>query len=164
MLAFAGVYLDTTIAGLIIVSINTGAYMAEIVRGGILSVDKGQFEAAHSVGMNHLQTMTSVVMPQVIRNILPATGNEFVINIKDTSVLNVIGVSELYFVSKGISGANFQYFPTFMVTCILYLFMTFTVTRILRLVERRMDGSGTYTIHGSMTTPEQEIKVKRVKV
>ncbi len=158
--AFAGVRLDTTVAGIIIVSINTGAYMAEIVRGGILSVDKGQFEAAHSIGMNHFQTMISIVMPQVIRNILPATGNEFVINIKDTSVLNVISVSELFFASKTVSTTTYQYFPTFFITCIIYFIMTFTVTRILRFVERKMDGADSYTIHGSQTTPEQEIKVR----
>ena len=85
-LAF-GIDMDPLSAAIFIVSINTGAYMAEIVRGGIVSIDKGQFEAAHAIGMNHVQTMINVVLPQVIRNILPATGNQFVINIKDTSVL-----------------------------------------------------------------------------
>ena len=98
-LAF-GIDMDRTFSAIFIVSINTGAYMAEIVRGGIISIDKGQFEAAQAIGMNHIQTMINVVLPQVIRNILPATGNEFVINIKDTSVLNVIGVTELYFTTK----------------------------------------------------------------
>lgn len=158
--AYAGMRMDTTLAGILIVSINTGAYMAEIVRGGILSVDKGQFEAAHSIGMNHFQTMFNVVMPQVVRNILPATGNEFVINIKDTSVLNVISVSELFFASKTISSATFQTFATYLITCVIYLILTFTVTRLLRLAERRMDGADSYTIHGSQTTPEQEIKVR----
>ena len=87
--------LDRTWAAIFIVSINTGAYMSEIVRGGILAVDPGQFEAATALGMTHGQTMRKVVLPQVVRNILPATGNEFVINIKDTSVLNVISVVEL---------------------------------------------------------------------
>ena len=80
--------------------------------GGIISIDKGQFEAAQAIGMNHIQTMINVVLPQVIRNILPATGNEFVINIKDTSVLNVIGVTELYFTTKSIAGNNFRYFES----------------------------------------------------
>jgi putative lysine transport system permease protein len=153
------IIMDPIVAGFIIVSINTGAYMAEIVRGGIVSIDKGQFEAAHSIGMTHAQTMTSVVLPQAIRNILPATGNEFVINIKDTSVLNVIGVSELFFISNSVVSNLYQYFPVFLVTCILYFVMTFTVTRILRLVERKMEGSKTYTIHGSQTVPEAEIKI-----
>lgn len=146
-------------AGIFIVSINTGAYMAEIVRGGILAVDKGQFEAAHSIGMTHSQTMLNVVLPQAIRNILPATGNEFVINIKDTSVLNVISVSELYFMSKSAAGNNFRYFEVFLITCILYFIMTFTVTRILRAIEHKLDGPKSYRIHGSQTTPEAEIKV-----
>ena len=95
-----GVTLNVVFAGLFIVSINTGAYMAEIVRGGIISVSKGQFEGAHAIGMTHAQTMFYVVIPQVLRNILPSVANEFVINIKDTSVLNVIGFTELYKLHK----------------------------------------------------------------
>lgn len=154
------VTLPVILAGYVIVSINTGAYMAEIVRGGIISVDKGQFEASHSIGMTHGQTMLNVVLPQVMRNILPATGNEFIINIKDTSVLNVIAVTELFFASKAIAGANFQYFPVFLITCVIYLIMTFTITRILRIFERKLAGRDTYTIHGSQTTPESEIVVE----
>jgi putative lysine transport system permease protein len=147
-------------AGFFIVSINTGAYMAEIMRGGILSIDPGQTEAAHSIGMTHWQTMTSIVLPQAVRNILPALGNEFVINIKDTSVLNVISVSELFFSSKSAAGNNFRTFEVFFITCILYFVMTFTVTRILRLIERKMAGSSSYTIHGSQTATESEIKIR----
>ena len=80
-------------AGIAIVSINTGAYITEIVRGGIISIDKGQFEGAASIGMSHFQTMIYVIIPQALRNILPSVSNEFVVNIKDTSVLNVIGVT-----------------------------------------------------------------------
>ena len=144
-------------AALFIVSINTGAYMSEIVRGGIVSIDKGQFEAAHAIGMNHIQTMKNVILPQAIRNILPATGNEFVINIKDTSVLNVISVTELYFQTKSISGNNFRYFESFFVACVLYFVMTFTVTRILRYIERRLDGSENYILYANqmqVETPE----------
>ncbi|MDV4151509.1 amino acid ABC transporter permease [Clostridium sp. AL.422] len=144
-----GLDINKITAGLIIVSINTGAYMSEIVRGGIVSIDKGQFEAAHAVGMNHFQTMINVVLPQVIRNILPATGNEFVINIKDTSVLNVISVSELFFQTKSIAGNNFRYFESFFVACILYFIMTFTVTRILRYLEKKIDGPENYIIAGN---------------
>jgi putative lysine transport system permease protein len=157
--AATGISLDHNLAGIVIVSINTGAYMAEIVRGGILSVDKGQFEAAHSIGMTHGQTMMSVILPQAIRNILPATGNEFVINIKDTSVLNVISVSELFFKTTMINAGTYKPFETFFVACVLYFIMTFTVTRILRMIERKMDGPKTFTIHGSQTVPEAQIKV-----
>lgn len=93
MQEFMGINFKPTVAGIIIVSINTGAYMVEVVRGGIESVDPGQMEAAKSIGMTHGQAMMNVILPQTIRNILPATGNEFIINIKDTSVLNVISVT-----------------------------------------------------------------------
>lgn len=152
-LAF-GLDMNVFVAAIIVVSINTGAYMAEIVRGGIVSIDKGQFEAAHAIGMNHVQTMWNVVLPQVIRNILPATGNQFVINIKDTSVLNVISVTELYFVTKSISGNNFRYFESFFVACMIYFVMTFIVTRILLYVEKKLDGSDNYTMIGNDTKLE----------
>lgn len=155
--------IDRIAAALFIVSINTGAYMSEIVRGGIISVDKGQFEAAQAIGMNHFQTMTNVVLPQVVRNILPATGNEFVINIKDTSVLNVISVSELFFQTKTVAGNNFRYFETFFITCILYFVMTFTITRILRYMEVKLDGPDNYMIMAGnqMQVERPEEKLKR---
>lgn len=146
-LAF-GVDINVLAAAIIVVSINTGAYMAEIVRGGIVSIDKGQFEAAQAIGMNHYQTMWNVVLPQVIRNILPATGNHFVINIKDTSVLNVISVSELYFMTKSVAGNNFRYFESFFVACVIYFVMTFIVTRILRYFERKLDGPDNFDLLG----------------
>ncbi|WP_296970954.1 amino acid ABC transporter permease [Tepidanaerobacter sp. EBM-38] len=144
-----GLDMDKLTAAFLIVSINTGAYMAEIVRGGIVSIDKGQFEAAHAVGMNHMQTMVNVILPQVIRNILPATGNEFVINIKDTSVLNVISVTELFFQTKSIVGNNYKYFETFFIASVIYFVMTFTVTRILRYLERKIDGPENFTVIGN---------------
>ena len=146
--AFAngGKTLDLMTAGIIIVSINTGAYLTEIVRGGIDSIDKGQYEGAISIGMSHSQTMLHVVMPQVMRNILPGVSNEFINNIKDTSVLNVIGVAELYFVTGKIIRINFEIFETYLVTCVIYLIITFTVTRILRFFERKLEGSMNYQI------------------
>ena len=87
-------------SAIIIISVNTGAYMAEIVRGGIISVDKGQFEGAHAIGMSHFKTMFYVILPQAIRNIMPSIGNEFVVNIKDSSVLSVISITELMFAAK----------------------------------------------------------------
>lgn len=154
-----GIDMKPITAALIIVSINTGAYMTEIVRGGIFAVDKGQFEAASAIGMTHWQTMTNVVIPQVFRNTLPAIGNEFVINIKDTSVLNVIAVSELFFASKTVAGANFRFFETFFITCVIYFILTFTVTRILRYLERRLDGDGSYAPYANqMQTAKLERK------
>jgi putative lysine transport system permease protein len=151
-------------AGILIVSINTGAYMAEIVRGGIISIDKGQFEAAQALGMNHIQTMMNVVLPQAIRNILPATGNEFVINIKDTSVLNVISVSELYFQTNSVAGINFRFFESFFVASILYFIMTFTITRILRWIERKLDGPENFILYANQMQVElPEFHIKKTK-
>ena len=150
-----GVQLNRLYAGIFIVSINTGAYMAEIVRGGIVSIDPGQYEAAEAIGMNHLQTMMNVMLPQAIRNILPATGNEFVVNIKDTSVLNVISVTELYFQTKTVAGNTFRFAEPYFITCIVYLIMTFTVTRILRSFERKLDGPKNYNIIGNQMQVER---------
>jgi putative lysine transport system permease protein len=160
--ALAGFEMNRLFAGILIVSINTGAYMSEIIRGGIISIDKGQYEAAQAVGMNHIQTMVNVVLPQAIRNILPATGNEFVINIKDTSVLNVISISELYFQTSSVAGINFRFFESFFVASILYFVMTFTVTRILRLIERKMDGPEHYIMYANqmqVQPPDDKLKL-----
>lgn len=158
-----GIHMDRVLAGIFIVSINTGAYMSEIVRGGIVSIDKGQFEAAQAIGMNHVQTMKNVVLPQVIRNILPATGNEFVINIKDTSVLNVISVTELFFQTKSIAGSTFKFFEPFFVASIIYLVMTITITRILRSLERRMDGPANFIMAGNQMQVERPEDIVRKK-
>ena len=150
-------------SGMLIVSINTGAYMAEIVRGGIISIDKGQFEGAMSIGMTHSQTMFKVIIPQVMRNILPSVSNEFVINIKDTSVLNVIGVTELYYFAGIIKRQSFETFQTYLVVCALYFILTFTVTRLLRLAERRLDGDESYVIFGSQSDSAAEIHIKTAR-
>lgn len=154
-----GKTLDLVPAGIFIVSINTGAYMTEIVRGGILSIDKGQFEGAAACGMTHWQTMTKVVLPQVMRNILPSISNEFVINIKDTSVLNVIGVMELYSMAGKIQVMTFKMFETYLIVCVIYFILTFTITRILRLFEKILSGKDSYTICGSQSDPAAEIRI-----
>lgn len=144
-----GLRLNPVTAGMFIISINTGAYMSEIVRGGIISVEKGQFEATHSIGMTHFQSMLYVVLPQAIRNILPATGNQFIINIKDSCVLSVISVTELFFQTKSAAGATFDYFPAYFIACVIYFVLCFSITQILRYVEMKMDGADTYTIYGT---------------
>lgn len=128
--------LSTMFAAILIVSINTGAYLSEVVRGGISSVSSGQFEASKALGLTNWQAMTNVILPQTIKTILPSLGNEFVINIKDTSVLNVISVTELFFMSKSVAGSTYQYFPTYLITAVIYLLLTFTITRLLLLIER----------------------------
>mgnify|MGYP003003350970 CR=1 FL=1 len=159
--AMQGQTLPLIPSGIMIVSVNTGAYMAEIVRGGIISIDKGHFEGASSIGMKHSQTMFKVVIPQVMRNILPSVSNEFVINIKDTSVLNVIGVTELYSIAGVIKRTNFQTFQTYFVVCVLYFILTFTITRLLRFAEKKLDGKDNYTIFGSQTDVDAEIHIKK---
>lgn len=158
-----GVQINKIAAGIVIVSVNTGAYMAEIVRGGIDSIDKGQFDAAHAIGMNHWQTMRCVIIPQTVRNILPATGNEFVINIKDTSVLNVISVTELYYSGKDIASNYYKFFEPFLIICVVYFILTFTVTRMLRFVEKLIDGPQNYDIQRSGTSYEAVVEVVKRK-
>ncbi len=151
------------VSAIIIISFNTGAYMAEIVRGGIMSIDKGQFEGAHAIGMNHFQTMYHVVLPQAIKNIMPSIGNEFVVNIKDSSVLNVIAITELMFAAKQAGGAYTKPLPAYIIIAVIYFILTFTVTRILRLVEKKLAGSDSYTICGSQSDPNAEIRVTKAK-
>lgn len=160
---YLGLDMPQMLAAILIVSINTGAYMAEIIRGGIISVDKGQVEAAKSIGMTHWQTMNSIVLPQAVRNIMPSIGNEFVVNIKDSSVLNVISVSELFFMSKSAAGTYYKYFEVFFITALIYLVLTFSITRLLRLVERKMDGDNSYTICGSQSDSRAVIHVAAEK-
>lgn len=145
-LVYLGIDIDRFVAASLVISLNTGAYMAEYVRGGIVSIDKGQFEAAQAIGMNHLQTMIYVVIPQVARNILPATGNQFVMNIKDSSVLSVISVVELFFTSNSIAGSNYKYIEAFFIATVLYFIMTFAVTRFLLLFEKKMDGPESFKV------------------
>ena len=134
------------IAGLFVVSINSGAYMAETVRGGIESIDIGQTEGAKAIGMTYFQTMIYIILPQTLRNIMPQIGNNLIINIKDTSVLNVISVSELYFAGKSASGVYYKYFEVFFIICIIYFIMNLAVSRILQFIERKMDGPEDYKL------------------
>ena len=151
--AFAtrGKTLDLTLSAIMIISINTGAYMTEIVRGGIISIDKGQFEAASAIGMNHTQTMTRIIIPQVIRNILPSTSNELLNNIKDSSVLNVIGATELFFNGGLIGRKKYMIFQSYLVVSVIYLCITLIVTNILRKFEKVLEGNEDFLIVPSQT-------------
>ena len=133
-------------AAFFIVSINTGAYMAETVRGGILSIDPGQTEGAKAIGMNHVQTMLYVIMPQALRNIMPQIGNNLIINIKDTCVLSIIGTVELFYTTKGVAGAKYLYFESFAIAMVMYFIMTFACSRILRFWESKLDGPDNYDL------------------
>lgn len=160
-LEYLGLDIPALGAAFLVVSVNTGAYMAEILRGGILSVDKGQKEAATAIGMTHWQMMTLVILPQAVKNTLPSVGNEFVVNIKDSSVLNVISVTELYFMSKSAAGTYWKYFEVFFITWVIYFVLTFTITRLLRLLEKKLSGSDSYTIYGSQSHSKAEIKIQQ---
>lgn len=133
-------------AAFFIVSINTGAYMAETVRGGILSIEAGQTEGAKAIGMTHIQTMVYVILPQALRNIMPQIGNNLIINIKDTCVLSIIGTVELFYVTKGIAGALYTYFEAFTIVMAIYFILTFTCSRILRHLESKLDGPDNYDL------------------
>ena len=133
-------------AAILVVSINTGAYMAESVRGGIISIDPGQTEGAKAIGMNHVQTMTSVILPQALRNIMPQIGNNLIINIKDTSVMFVIGFIEFFAQHRNIVGVNLMYFPSATIEMIGYLTMTLTASFLLRWLEKKMDGDADFQL------------------
>ena len=146
LMRFASVKLPLIVASMLIVGINTGAYMAEIMRSGIISIDKGQTEAAVSLGMSHWQTMRAVILPQAISNVLPSVGNELVVNVKDTSVLNVIAVSELFFVAKSASGTYLKYFEVYTIVAAMYLIMTMFLSRALTKLEKKMDGPSEFEV------------------
>lgn len=133
-------------AGLIIISVNTGAYMAEIIRGGIQSIDAGQSEAARSLGMTTFQTMVSIIFPQAIKNTFPTIGNQLIVNIKDSCMLNAIQVTELYFQSSSVAGSNMKFAEVYFLEMIMYLALTTIATLILNAVERKINKTKTVTI------------------
>ena len=137
---------DVWTAAIVIVSVNTGAYMAESVRGGIISIDPGQTEGAKAIGMTHVQTMTNVILPQALRNIMPQIGNNFIINVKDTSVMFIISFTELFAAHRYIVGVNNMYFPSAAIEMVAYLTMTLIASVLLRWVEKLMDGADSYEL------------------
>jgi putative lysine transport system permease protein len=150
LLQVFGIKMGMWTAGFFIVSINTGAYMAETVRGGIVSIDPGQTEGAMAIGMNHWQTMLHVILPQALRNIVPQIGNNFIINIKDTSVLSVISITDLFFVHKSVVGALYTYFESAVIVMIIYLSMTLA-SYLLRAWEKALDGPQNYDLNTTDT-------------
>ena len=133
-------------AGVLVLSLNTGAYMAESVRGAICGIDPGQLEGGLAIGLSHLQTMVHVIIPQAFRNLIPQIGNTFISAIKDTSVLNVIMVTELYFIARTVSGTYYKFFETYSIICAIYLILTFVTSRLLRLLEKKLAGARNYEL------------------
>ena len=152
-----GVDFSSFSAAILVLALNAGAYAAEIVRGGINSVDKGQIEGAQSIGLSYVKLMLYVVLPQALKNIVPQLCNLYVTNIKDTSVLNVISVTELFFVTKSAAGTYFKYFEAYTITALIYLFLTMIITKLLAILEKKLQGKSDYSL------VDQETLLKRME-
>ena len=126
------------VAAIIIVSLNTAAYMSEIIRSGIQSVAPGQREAALTIGMSETQAFRLIILPQAVRNAFPSIGNEFVVNIKDTSVLNVIGLTELFFQGMSVAGTTYKFSESMIIIAAIYFGLTFITTRVLMVIEKSL--------------------------
>lgn len=126
-------------AGLIIVTLNTTAYISEVFRGGVFAVDKGQMEAARTLGLSRNQAMRKVIWPQAIKNALPGIGNEFVVNLKDTAVLSVISVVDLFYAVRQSASSTYRYFEAFLIAAFLYLIITYLSSKLINYLTRRLD-------------------------
>ena len=133
--------LNDFVSGVIAVSVNTTAYIAEIIRSGIQSVDKGQMEAARSMGMPKRMAMSQIILPQAMKNILPAIGNEFATLIKETSIVSLIGIHDLMYSSDTVRGATFTVFIPLLMTAFLYFVMTTTIAFFMDKLERKLQAS-----------------------
>ena len=133
-----GIDINKFLSALIAVALNSAAYVAEIIRSGIQSIDKGQMEASRSLGVSHKETMQHIILPQAIKNILPALGNEFVTLIKETSVASVIGTADLMYSSKIVTSKSYEAFTPLVVIAIIYFILTFGISQIIRFFERRL--------------------------
>lgn len=136
-----GFSIDKLICGILALTINSSAYVSEIVRSGIQSIDKGQREAALSLGLEKVDVMRFIILPQAIKNILPALGNEFVNLIKTSSQVSIIGLADLMYTANVIRGNSFRPFAPLVIVAILYLILTFSTSTIIRNIEKRMNRS-----------------------
>ncbi len=148
---------DKMVAAITVISINTGAYMAEIIRAGIQAVDKGQYEAGRALGLSSLQTMRYIILPQAIRNVFPAIGNELIVNIKDSSVLMIISITELMFQSNSIAGSTYRFTETYFVTAMIYLFLTGMSSIILHFIEGKLN-------HSKTSLPQSDTDVSSMRI
>lgn len=142
----ADVKITPIAAGIFVTVLNTGAYMAETVRGGINSIDKGQKEGAWSLGMSPMLTMILVVLPQAFKNVVPEMVNTFLTNLKMTSVLNVIGVSELFLVAKTAGGTYYKYFEAYLVIAVIYFIICFVLNRVFLALEKKLGDKSAYVL------------------
>jgi putative lysine transport system permease protein len=141
-----GVQIDSITAGILVTVLNTGAYMSETVRAGIKSIDLGQKEGALALGMSPLGAMFNVILPQAFKNIIPEMANTFLTNLKMTSVLNVIGVQELFMQAKTVGGTYYKYFESYLVIAVIYFVLCFIFNRIFLLLEKKMAGRKDYVL------------------
>lgn len=139
MMGFTNFRLEQIPAGIISLSLNCGAYMAEIVRAGIESVDKGQMEAGRSLGLSYGKTMAYIVVPQAVRTMIPSIINQFIITLKDTSIISVIGYAELTNMGKTISGNTLLSLQTWIIIGVMYLIVITILSKIAKKVERRVN-------------------------
>ncbi|MFA9559903.1 amino acid ABC transporter permease [Evansella sp. AB-rgal1] len=134
-----GIYFDAITAGIIAIAINAGAYIAEIVRGGVESIDKGQMEAGRSIGLSSVQTMRYIIWPQAIKRMIPPLGNQFIISLKDTSVFAIISINEVTFLMRQYASSSADTLVPYIMLCLAYLIITIPSMVILRRIERRLD-------------------------
>lgn len=130
---------NTMLVAILSFGINSGAYVAEIIRGGIMAVDRGQMEAGRSLGLSYVQTMWHIVIPQAIKNILPALGNEFIALLKETSIVNVIGMKDITKWAINVQGRTYQAFMPFIGIAVLYLVLVIILTKVVEIMERRLN-------------------------
>lgn len=130
-------FADSTL-GIIAISFNSAAYVGEIIRAGILSIDKGQMEAARSLGLPHRMAMMNIIIPQAFKNILPALGNEFIVLIKESAIVSVVGIHDLMYNADTVRGNTYLPFEPLIVAAAIYFTITFILSKILGLLERRM--------------------------
>ncbi len=134
-----GMRIPPIVAGISAIAVNSGAYIAEIVRGAFQSIERGQTEAGRSIGLTHFQTMYYIIWPQAFRRMIPPLGNQFIISLKDTSLLVVVGVGELTRTGQEIIASNFRAFEVWLTVAIMYLIMTLSLSRVLNYIEKKMD-------------------------
>lgn len=141
-----GMNLSPFIASIAVILLNTGAYMSETVRGGMQSIDLGQFEGGKALGMSHGKIMFHIILPQTFMNIFPEMGNTFITNLKMTSVLNVIGISELYFATKTAANTYYKYFEAYLITGVIYLVLCEIFTILFAYLEKKLQGKNSYEL------------------
>ena len=132
------------VAGLIVITFNTTAYMGEVVCSGLNGVDKGQEEGARSLGLSSSQALWSVILPQALRNAIPTIGNEWIVNIKDSSVLNVIGVAELYFAAYNAANDSYAFMASYLIIAVIYLILTLLSNLVLKLIGIKLEGKAIF--------------------